>query len=50
LKVFLLGPSDAPYAITGELNMSESASKVAVRRFGKRCRQLFREAIADPAR
>jgi RNA polymerase sigma-70 factor (ECF subfamily) len=48
LKVFLLGQSDAPYAaLAREMNTSEGALKVAIHRFRKRYRELFRQAIAD---
>jgi RNA polymerase sigma-70 factor (ECF subfamily) len=48
LKVFLLGHSDAPYAtLAQELNTSEGALKVAIHRFRKRYRELFRQEIAD---
>jgi RNA polymerase sigma factor (sigma-70 family) len=54
LKVFLLGHSDAPYAaLAHELNTSEGALKVAIHRFRKRYRELFRreigDTVADPA-
>ncbi len=54
LKVFLLGQSDAPYAVLArEMNTSEGALKVAVHRLRKRYRELFRqeiaETVADPA-
>jgi RNA polymerase sigma-70 factor (ECF subfamily) len=48
LKVFLLGPSDTPYAeLAREMNTSEGALKVAVHRLRKRYRELFRQEIAD---
>jgi RNA polymerase sigma-70 factor (ECF subfamily) len=48
LKVFLLGASDAPYAaLAKEMNTSEGALKVAIHRFRKRYRELFRQEIAD---
>jgi len=48
LKVFLLGYSDAPYAVLAhELNTSEGALKVAIHRLRKRYRELFRQEIAD---
>ena len=48
LKVFLLGPGDAPYAVLArEMNTSEGALKVAIHRLRKRYRQLFRQEIAD---
>ena len=48
LKVFLLGQSDAPYAVlAGEMNSSEGALKVAIHRLRKRYRELFRQEIAD---
>lgn len=48
LKVFLLGPSDAPYAaLARERNTSEGALKVATQRLRKRYRKLFRQEIAD---
>ena len=48
LKVFLLGPSDAPYAaLAREMNTSEGALKVAIHRLRKRYRELFRQEIAD---
>jgi len=48
LKVFLLGQSDAPYAVLAqELNTSEGALKVAIHRLRKRYRELFRREIAD---
>src|SRR5260370_13793979 len=48
LKVFLLGQSDAPYpALAREINTSEAALKVALRRLRKRSRELFRQEIAD---
>jgi RNA polymerase sigma-70 factor (ECF subfamily) len=48
LKVFLLGRSDAPYAaLAREMNTSEGALKVAIHRFRKRYRDLFRQEIAD---
>ena len=48
LKVFLLDQSDAPYAaLAREMNTSEGALKVAVHRFRKRYRELFRQEIAD---
>jgi RNA polymerase sigma factor (sigma-70 family) len=48
LKVFLLGQSDAPYAVLAqEMNTSEGALKVAIHRFRKRYRELFRHEIAD---
>ena len=48
LKVFLLGQSDAPYAaLAREMNISEGALKVAIHRFRKRYRELFRQEIAD---
>ena len=48
LKVFLLGHSDAPYAALAlEMNTSEGALKVAIHRFRKRYRELFRQEIAD---
>ncbi len=48
LKVFLLGHSDAPYAVlAGEMNTSEGALKVAIHRLRKRYRELFRQEIAD---
>ena len=48
LKVFLLGPSDAPYAaLAREMNTSEGALKVAIHRLRKRYRELFRHEIAD---
>ena len=48
LKVFLLGQSDAPYAaLAREMNTSEGALKVAIHRFRKRYRELFRQEIAD---
>ena len=48
LKVFLLGPSDAPYAtLAHEMNTSEGALKVAIHRLRKRYRELFRQEIAD---
>lgn len=47
-KVFLLGKSEAPYAaLAREMNTSEGALKVAVHRFRKRYRDLFRREIAD---
>jgi RNA polymerase sigma-70 factor (ECF subfamily) len=47
-KVFLLGQSDAPYAVLAqELNTSEGALKVAIHRLRKRYRDLFRREIAD---
>lgn len=54
LKVFLLGQSEAPYAaLAREMNTSEGALKVAIHRFRKRYRELFRqeiaETVADPA-
>jgi RNA polymerase sigma factor (sigma-70 family) len=48
LKIFLLGQSDAPYAaLAREMNTSEGALKVAIHRFRKRYRDLFRQEIAD---
>jgi RNA polymerase sigma-70 factor (ECF subfamily) len=48
LKMFLLGQSDAPYAaMAREMNTSEGALKVAIHRFRKRYRELFRQEIAD---
>jgi RNA polymerase sigma factor (sigma-70 family) len=48
LKVFLLGQSDAPYAMLArEMNTSEGALKVAIHRLRKRYRELFRQEIAD---
>ena len=48
LKVFLLGHSDAPYAVLAhEMNTSEGALKVAIHRLRKRYRELFRQEIAD---
>jgi len=48
LKVFLLGPSDAPYAaLAREMSTSEGALKVAIHRLRKRYRELFRQEIAD---
>ncbi len=48
LKIFLLGQSDAPYAaLAREMNTSEGALKVAIHRFRKRYRELFRQEIAD---
>ena len=48
LKVFLLGQSDAPYALLArEMNTSEGALKVAIHRLRKRYRELFRQEIAD---
>ena len=48
LKVFLLGQSDAPYALlANEMNTSEGALKVAIHRLRKRYRELFRQEIAD---
>ena len=48
LKVFLLGRSDAPYAVLArEMNTSEGALKVAIHRLRKRYRELFRQEIAD---
>jgi RNA polymerase sigma factor (sigma-70 family) len=48
LKVFLLGQSDATYALLAkEMNTSEGALKVAIHRLRKRYRELFRQEIAD---
>lgn len=48
LKVFLLGRSDTPYStVASELNISESALKVAIHRLRKRYREVFRQEIAD---
>ena len=48
LKVFLLGQSDAPYAVLArEMKTSEGALKVAIHRLRKRYRELFRQEIAD---
>jgi RNA polymerase sigma-70 factor (ECF subfamily) len=48
LKVFLLGQSDAPYAVLArEMNTSDGALKVAIHRLRKRYRELFRQEIAD---
>jgi RNA polymerase sigma factor (sigma-70 family) len=48
LKMFLLGQADAPYAaLAHEMNTSEGALKVAIHRFRKRYRELFRQEIAD---
>jgi DNA-directed RNA polymerase specialized sigma24 family protein len=48
LKVFLLGQSDAPYAVLArEMHTSEAALKVAIHRLRKRYRELFRQEIAD---
>jgi len=48
LKVFLLGPSEAPYAaLAREMSTSEGAVKVAIHRLRKRYRDLFRKEIAD---
>ena len=48
LKVFLLDPSDAPYAtLAREMNTSEGALKVAIHRLRKKYRELFRQEIAD---
>src|SRR6202171_4995509 len=48
LKGFLLGQSAAPYAARArEINTSEGALKVAIHRFRKRYRDLFRQEIAD---
>jgi len=48
LKVFLLGSSNAPYAVLArEMNTSEGALKVAIHRLRKRYRDLFRQEIAD---
>jgi RNA polymerase sigma factor (sigma-70 family) len=48
LKVFLLGQSDAPYAVLArEMNTSEGALKVAIHRLRKRYRDLLRQEIAD---
>jgi RNA polymerase sigma-70 factor (ECF subfamily) len=48
LKVFLLGNSDAPYAVlAAEMNTSEGALKVAIHRLRKRYRELLRQEIAD---
>lgn len=48
LKAFLLGQSDVPYAVLArEMKTSEGALKVAIHRFRKRYRELFRQEIAD---
>lgn len=48
LKVFLLGQSDVPYAaLARDMDTSEGALKVAIHRFRKRYRDLFRQEIAD---
>src|SRR5580700_11187269 len=48
LKVFLLGQSEAPYALLArDMNTSEGALKVAIHRLRKRYRELFRQEIAD---
>jgi RNA polymerase sigma factor (sigma-70 family) len=48
LKMFLLGQSDAPYAVLArEMTTSEGALKVAIHRLRKRYRELFRQEIAD---
>lgn len=48
LKIFLLGHSDAPYAVLArEMKISEGALKVAIHRLRKRYRELFRQEIAD---
>jgi RNA polymerase sigma factor (sigma-70 family) len=48
LKVFLLGQSERPYAaLAREMNTSEGRLKVAIHRFRKRYRELFRQEIAD---
>ena len=48
LKVFLLGQSEAPYAVLArDMNTSEGALKVAIHRLRKRYRELFRQEIAD---
>lgn len=48
LKVFLLGHSDAPYAVLArEMKTSEGTLKVAIHRLRKRYRELFRQEIAD---
>jgi RNA polymerase sigma-70 factor (ECF subfamily) len=48
LKVFLLGRSEAPYAMLArEMNTSEGALKVAIHRLRKRYRELFRQEIVD---
>ena len=54
LKGFLLDQADMPYAaLAREMGTSEGALKVAIHRFRKRYRDLFREEIAqtvaDPA-
>ena len=48
LKLFLLGQSDARYAVLArEMNTSEGALKVAIHRLRKQYRDLFRQEIAD---
>lgn len=48
LKVFLLGQPHMPYAeLARDMNTSEGALKVAIHRFRKRYRELFRQEIAD---
>ena len=48
LKVFLLGQSEAPYAVLArDMNTSEGALKVAIHRLRKRYRELFRQEITD---
>ena len=48
LKVFLLGQSDAPYAVLArEMSTTEGALKVAIHRLRRRYRYLFRQEIAD---
>lgn len=48
LKVFLLGQSDAPYAVLArEMSTTEGALKVAIHRLRRRYRDLFRQEIAD---
>jgi len=54
LKVFLLGQTEAPYAVLArELETSEGALKVAIHRLRKRYRDLIRleiaETVADPS-
>jgi hypothetical protein len=48
LKACLLGRSEVPYAaLAREMKTPEGALKVAIHRFRKRYRELFRQEIAD---
>ena len=48
LKVFLVGQSDAPYAVLArEMSTTEGALKVVIHRLRRKYRDLFRQEIAD---